>query len=53
VGGAALVLAGRGARAGERFGVVEILDVAPTVAWLLGLQMPDVDGRVLREALEN
>jgi arylsulfatase A-like enzyme len=49
----ALVLAGRGVRAGHRFGVVEILDVAPTVARLLGLQMPDVEGRVLREALEN
>ncbi|VXC69549.1 nucleotide pyrophosphatase/phosphodiesterase family protein [Sphingomonas sp. 8AM] len=27
------------------------VDVAPTVAWLLGLSMPQADGRVLNEAL--
>ena len=27
------------------------VDVAPTVAWLLGLTMPQVDGRILNEAL--
>lgn len=29
------------------------VDVAPTVAWLLGLSMPQADGRVLNEALVN
>jgi hypothetical protein len=29
------------------------VDIAPTVARILGLSMPDVQGRVLEEALQN
>jgi predicted AlkP superfamily pyrophosphatase or phosphodiesterase len=46
-----LVLSGRGVAQGKKIGHVRNLDVAPTIARLLGLDMPDVDGRVLTEAL--
>ncbi len=47
-----VVLSGRGVRTGARIGHVRSLDIAPTVARLLGLEMTDVEGRVLTEALE-
>lgn len=46
-----LVLSGRGIAAGRRIGHVRNLDVAPTIAHLLGLELPDMEGRVLTEAL--
>jgi len=46
-----LVLSGRGIRKGATLGHVRSLDVAPTIARLLGLEMKDVEGRVLTEAL--
>ncbi len=46
-----LVLWGNGIRSGVRLGKVSNLDVAPTIAALLGLQLPGADGRVLSEAL--
>jgi predicted AlkP superfamily pyrophosphatase or phosphodiesterase len=48
---AALVLSGRNVRTGIRFGMVRNEDVAPTIAELLHLRMPDVDGRPLHDAL--
>lgn len=45
---AAFVVAGANVKPG-RLGEVSILDIAPTVAFLLGLDLPDVEGRVLRE----
>jgi predicted AlkP superfamily pyrophosphatase or phosphodiesterase len=48
----ALVLSGAGVAIGRNLGRVRNLDVAPTIARLLGLSLPDVDGRVLREALK-
>lgn len=48
---AALVLSGAGIKAGAKLGVVSMLDVAPTVAALLGLTLPDAEGRVLAAAL--
>ena len=45
---AAFVVAGANVRPG-RLVEVSILDVAPTVAFLLGLDLPNVEGRVLRE----
>lgn len=48
----ALVLSGNNIRKGQRIGVVQNLDVAPTIAEILGLEMPDLEGRVLWEALE-
>jgi hypothetical protein len=47
-----VVLSGRGVRTGARIGHVRSLDIAPTVARLLGLEMKNVEGRVLTEALE-
>ena len=46
-----LVLSGRGVKKGAAIGHVRSLDVAPTIAALLGIEMKDVEGRVLTEAL--
>jgi predicted AlkP superfamily pyrophosphatase or phosphodiesterase len=46
----ALVLSGAGIAPGRHLGHVRNLDVAPTIAALLGLEFPSVDGRVLSEA---
>jgi predicted AlkP superfamily pyrophosphatase or phosphodiesterase len=42
---------GHGVKRGAQLGEIRNLDVAPTVAALLGLKMEKVDGRVLAEAL--
>jgi predicted AlkP superfamily pyrophosphatase or phosphodiesterase len=47
----ALVLSGAGIVHGGRLGHVRNVDVAPTIAALLGVTLPDVEGRVLRDAL--
>ena len=47
-----VVLSGRGVRKGTTIGHVKSIDVAPTIARLLGIEMKDVEGRVLTEALE-
>jgi len=44
---------GRGVKSGARLGMVDNIDVAPTVAALLGQTLPDVQGRVLREILTD
>jgi predicted AlkP superfamily pyrophosphatase or phosphodiesterase len=46
----ALVLSGAGIAQGQRLGHVKNIDVAPTIAALLGLSMLNVEGRVLKEA---
>jgi predicted AlkP superfamily pyrophosphatase or phosphodiesterase len=46
-----LVLSGSGIARGARLGHVRNIDVAPTIAALLGLEMRGVEGRVLREAI--
>ncbi len=43
---------GRGIRAGATLGEIRSIDIAPTVAALLGLKMENVDGRVLTEILK-
>ena len=49
-GNAAFFLAsGAGIRAGTALGRIRSRDVAPTLATLLGVTMPDVEGRVLSE----
>jgi len=48
----ALVLSGAGVKKGVVIGEVSNLDVAPTIAELLGLDFKQVEGRVLTEALE-
>lgn len=47
-----LVLSGQGVKKGATIGHVRSLDVAPTIARLLGTEMRDVEGRVLTEALQ-
>jgi predicted AlkP superfamily pyrophosphatase or phosphodiesterase len=49
----ALVLSGYGVRKGHRIELVRNHDVAPTVSHLLGVSMPNLEGRVLTEALEK
>jgi arylsulfatase A-like enzyme len=49
----AFVASGAGIRRGARIGHVRNLDVAPTIAHLLGLELPGAKGRVLTELLED
>jgi predicted AlkP superfamily pyrophosphatase or phosphodiesterase len=44
---------GRGIKPGVKLGLVDILDVAPTIAALLGADLPGADGKVLREILSG
>lgn len=46
-----LILSGAGIRPGQNLGLCRNLDVAPTMARLLGVPLPNVEGRVLTEAL--
>lgn len=48
---ASLVLSGSGIRKGAALGQVDMTDVAPTVAKLLALDLPNVDGKPLDAAL--
>ncbi len=47
-----LWLVGGPFKKGCRLSEAEIVDIAPTIADVLGLSMPECDGRVLREAYE-
>jgi predicted AlkP superfamily pyrophosphatase or phosphodiesterase len=47
------IACGRGIKPGSTLDTVNNVDVAPTAATLLGLEMKDVDGRVLAEILAN
>jgi predicted AlkP superfamily pyrophosphatase or phosphodiesterase len=48
-----LVAWGRGIRPGARLDRIRLVDVAPTVAALLGLRMEGVDGRAVEELLKR
>ena len=48
---APFVAAGTGIKPGVQLGLINNVDVAPTIARLMGLAMKDVDGRVLTEIL--
>jgi predicted AlkP superfamily pyrophosphatase or phosphodiesterase len=48
---ATFVAWGAGIKAGVRLGEISNIDVAPTIAKLLGLSIPNVDGKALKEAL--
>ncbi|MGE5193315.1 MAG: alkaline phosphatase family protein [Deltaproteobacteria bacterium] len=50
---ATLVLSGYGIKPGSKLEKVRNLDVAPTIARLLGVDLPKVEGRVLEEALQK
>jgi hypothetical protein len=45
------VACGRGIKPGAKLGEIDNKSVAPTIAKLLGIEMPGVDGKVLSEAL--
>lgn len=47
---AVFVAAGAGVKPGTRLPLIENIDVAPTVAKLLGVDLPNVDGKVLLKA---
>jgi hypothetical protein len=49
---AALVLSGAGVARQRRLGHVRNVDVAPTLAHLLRVELPAASGRVLIEALQ-
>ena len=46
-----LVVSGYGIKAGVKLGKVSSLDVAPTMARLLGVDLPTAEGKVLASAL--
>jgi predicted AlkP superfamily pyrophosphatase or phosphodiesterase len=50
---ATFVAAGAGIKPGVRFKVIENIDVAPTIARLLHLELPTAEGRVLSEILTD
>jgi predicted AlkP superfamily pyrophosphatase or phosphodiesterase len=43
---------GRGIKPGVKLDIIDNVDVAPTAARLLGVELKDVDGRVLKEILQ-
>ena len=45
-----LIVNGPGIQSAE-IGVIELIDIAPTIAEIMGFEMPDVEGRVLTELL--
>ncbi|HVW36004.1 MAG TPA: hypothetical protein VHB99_01825, partial [Pirellulales bacterium] len=48
---AVFVASGAGIKPGAKLGMIENIDLAPTIAHLLGQKLPAADGRVLREIL--
>jgi hypothetical protein len=50
---ALFIAAGRGIRAGAPLESVSTLDLAPTIARLLGVALPDAQGKVLTEVLSG
>jgi hypothetical protein len=50
---AIFVASGAGIKAGTRITAIENVDVAPTVARILGVPLENATGRVLEEALRD
>ncbi|MEZ0264381.1 MAG: alkaline phosphatase family protein, partial [Phycisphaerae bacterium] len=50
---AVFIAAGRGVKSGQRLGVLDNVDVAPTIAKLLGLKLPGADGKVITGLLSD
>lgn len=48
---ASLMFSGAGVKKGAPLGIVQLVDVAPTIARMLGLSLPDAEGTVLESAL--
>jgi predicted AlkP superfamily pyrophosphatase or phosphodiesterase len=51
--GALFIASGAGIRPGVRLGLIDSVDVAPTIAELLGLTLGNVDGKVLTQILSS
>jgi predicted AlkP superfamily pyrophosphatase or phosphodiesterase len=51
--GALFIASGAGVKAGVKLDAIENLDVAPTAAHLLGIELANVQGRVLKELLSE
>jgi hypothetical protein len=49
--GAAFLMAGPGVREGARLDAISMLDLGPTAARLLAVDLPDAEGTPLAEAL--
>lgn len=50
---ASFIAWGRGIKQGARLGMIQNVDVAPTMAALLGQKLPGADGRILTELLTD
>jgi predicted AlkP superfamily pyrophosphatase or phosphodiesterase len=50
---ALFIASGRGIKKGAKVDVVENIDVAPTIMHLFGKQLPNADGKVLKEILAD
>ena len=50
---AIFIAAGAGIKPGVELGEIDNIDVAPTVAHLLGVPLPDTDGKILAGALSE
>ena len=50
---ALFIAAGRGIKSGRKTGIIDNLDVAPTIAHLLGTQLSGTDGKVITEILSD
>jgi len=50
---ATFIAAGAGIKPGTKLEIIRNVDVAPTIARLLGVEMPNVDGKVLTEILSK
>ena len=50
---ATFIVSGNGIRQGGEIGVVENIDIAPTIARLLNVPLPNVDGKVLTTILKQ
>jgi predicted AlkP superfamily pyrophosphatase or phosphodiesterase len=48
---AMFIAAGRDIAKGKKIGLVKNIDIAPTIAYLLGEKLPNVDGKVLKQIL--
>ena len=48
-----LILSGPGVLEGKELSVAKVVDIAPTCAAILGFEMLEADGRILREILED
>ena len=48
---AVFIASGRGIKRGVKIGMVDNIDVAPTIAHLLGQQLPGAEGKVISEIL--